>query len=1207
MFLQEYIKLRTEQVRELTHLELDRNLQYVANPWNPNRSYKEGMIVYFGDTSTGSTGLGWWRANKDHGPSNIFDVADWDAIGASPISGNILVRDSNNITQTINLLEFSPEFNVIFSGTNALVEISPAGLGGFWSQTGSTIYYEDNVLIGTDTIIDPNMALTVVGSQLVTGDLIVSGDINGVNLANFFNDYNSHTHTILPTSFTNYSTIFPNSNGQLADIEITTLTNGDFLQWDSSINRWRNVQSVIGPHNLGFHSDVNVSVSNTPSNNQIFIYNGSANLWENRTLVTNNDTGFTGAPFSHNHDIRYWTKSQLSSNTGAIINWNNIFNVPSFPSGSSTYVLMSPDVNLPDARTLTAGTGININDLGPGNNVELSIINESSVQLINVESNGSYVGTKPTLNFIDSPFITSTVVDNSVDNRIDVLIEFNGISLPENLSDLNDIDTSGAVNGNILAYNGSTNIWEPTTLPTSPVISVNGQTGTVVLDVADLNDTSIIPGNFPGSGTGTPFTPDTNILVYDDDISKWINIPASQLLAGISGIFLNDILDVNVVTGLGNGDILYYDGASELWLSGSANDANIYTISDLQGGVLNNLYYTQIELNTPASGAEVHWNNITNAPNFAPSTHTHFLWELIDVFNYNTGPSPSNGDILVWNDTLSLWEAQPNISTAFSIISNSSTIGSYVQTQDITLNPDILNSLEIQSDNGIILETDTSNNIIKIGTSIDGTSLIYNTDGSISVSPLFVGVTVDGKFISGAQQTIDVPEVLDIPINFEYNLFTLNLDGTAIIDGDLNIIDDSCCSTPTPPPTPTPVQFGRFGISDADGEFTYYSSLFDAMNAAVAGDTIQAFADFKETVNEVVLKDGVDINFNGYTYTFDSPLNSNALSATASVQCSIYNGMIERTGGSNSLTDSLVLSVLGLSARIKMIGVELINSTGSVIYCDDTLALTGSIIIRSLGVAINGSTFSLSGITITSDDDSIAIDCDQLNLYDVIIQSNNGFGINCNDLVAFNSQINSLLGLLVENSIQIKNCQLISFGGNCVVGNNSSNVIIESSTMVSVGGSAIVLLSASGGNAILNNTISSSGSSGIIIGNITSGLTRVENNTISTVNGTGISISLSGGTSAIITNTILVTRTDTNVSLGIRVERTSAGEIGVLMNSVNVVVPNINAHALEAATGSLSINYMQNQLRSTTASAVGPNIIQGQVNTIDNFGNIEIG
>lgn len=50
------------------------------------------------------------------------------------------------------------------------------------------------------------------------------------------------------------------------------------------------------------------------------------------------------------------------------------------------------------------------------------------------------------------------------------------------------------------------------------------------------------------------------------------------------------------------------------------------------------------------------------------------------------------------------------------------------------------------------------------------------------------GVTVDSEFVSGAQQTINIGEVLDIPLNFEYNLFTFNLDGTAIIDGDLNII-----------------------------------------------------------------------------------------------------------------------------------------------------------------------------------------------------------------------------------------------------------------------------------------------------------------------------------------------------------------------------------------------------------------------------------
>lgn len=778
MFLQEYIKLRTEQVRELTHLELDRNLQYVANPWNPNRSYKEGMIVYFGDVSTGSTGLGWWRANKDNGPSNVFDIADWDAIGASPISGNILVRDSNNITQTIDLLEFSPDFNITFSGTNALVEISPTGLTGFWSQIGNTIYYEDNVLIGTDTIIDPNMALTVVGSQLLTGDLNVSGNINGVNLANFFNDYNSHTHTILPTSFSNYSTIFPNSNGQLADVEISSLTNGDFLQWDSGQNRWRNVQSTAIIHNLGFHDDVNSSVSNTPSNNQIFIYNGSTNLWENRTLITNNDTGFTGAPFSHNHDIRYWTKSQLAANTGAIINWANIFDIPSFPSGSSEYVLISPDVNLPDARVISSGTGINLDDSGPGNNIEINVIPESTVQLINVELNSSIIGTRPTLNFTTSSTITPIVIDNNIDNRIDISFEFNGLSVPENISDLNDVNTAGADNGDILIYNSSTEIWEASTIPISPVLSVNGLTGNVILDIADLNDTSIIPGNFPGSGTGTPFTPGTNILAYDDDISKWINIPASQLLAGISNIFLNDILDVNIVTGLGNGDILYYDAASELWLSGSANDADIYTITDLQGGSLNNLYYTQIDLSTPASGAEVHWNNITNAPNFAPSTHSHFLYELIDVFNYDVGPSPSNGDILVWNATTNLWEPQENLSSGFSIINNSNTVGSYTTIENVSLTPNILNSLEFQSDNGIILETDPGNNIIKIGVNVDNNTIGFDTSGALT----YIGQQIN--IIEGLGIEIDYQTSNNIVINASVDNVTIGYNS----DGELTLV-----------------------------------------------------------------------------------------------------------------------------------------------------------------------------------------------------------------------------------------------------------------------------------------------------------------------------------------------------------------------------------------------------------------------------------
>jgi hypothetical protein len=690
------------------------------------------MIVYFGDTSTNATGLGWWRANKDSGPSNFFDSSDWDPIGASSISGNILVKDSNNIIETTNLLEFSSDFNITFTGTSALVELSSNALGGFWTQTGNAIYYENNVLIGTDTIIDPNSALTVVGNQLITGNLNVSGFINGINLQNFYLDYESHTHTILPTTFTNYNSVFPNSNGQLADVVITSLTNGDFLQWNSTINRWVNVQSTVDVHNLSFHSDVAASVSGLPLNNQILIYNNGTGLWENRTLITNNNTGFTGAPFSHNHDDRYWTKTQLSANTGSIINWANIFGVPAFPSGTSEYVLMSSDVNLPDSRTLTGSTSINIIDNGPSNTVVLDVIPETTVQLININLNGNPIGQRPNINFISSPLINITAADDSINNRVNVEFNFSGV-IPEELGDLINVDVSSVTNGDILIYNSITNQWESGTIPVppaAPVTSVNGLIGVVSLGVSDLNDTSIIPGNFPGPGTGSPFTPQTNILAYDDDISKWINIPASQLLAAVSGIFLNDILDVNITTGLADKDILYYDDNSGLWLSGTVSDINLYTITELQNGALNNLYYTQTELSISGAGGIVHWDNIVGEPGFAPISHSHFLHELLDVVDYSSN-LPDNGDILVWNSVSELWEPQTNASISFDIISNYSVVGSYSQSTDIVLDPSIINSLKIQSDDGIIIETDQSDNIIKIGTRVDNATIGYNTAGEL--------------------------------------------------------------------------------------------------------------------------------------------------------------------------------------------------------------------------------------------------------------------------------------------------------------------------------------------------------------------------------------------------------------------------------------------------------------------------------------------
>jgi hypothetical protein len=650
-FLQEFIKLRTEQSKELTHLELDRNLQYVSNPWSPSRKYLEGMIVYYTDSTTSSTGgiddLTWYRANKNNGPSNVFDFSDWDPIGASAQTGQIVVKDSGGIFDTVGVIELGPEFTVTFLGSTALLNVTP-GAFDVWQQNivdPDTIYYTDNVLIGTSTIINPSYILSVAGNAIVTGNLDVNGLVDGVDISVLNSSYLAHTHTIVGTSLPGYTASYPNSKGQLADVLLTGLTDGDFLRWNASLKRWVNTVSTVSPHTLGSHTDVNSSVSISPINNQIFIYNGTSSLWENRTLTLNNNTGFTGAPFAHNHDGRYWTQSALAANTGSIINWNNIFGAPTFTPANAQYVVLSLTGNLSEERVLTAGTGISIVDSGANAPVTLSVIDNTGIQKIEVYEDNSLVGTRKAINFISpvSNNIIYTITDNIVDDRIDIQFDLSSI-VTLTLDGLSDVDVPFPSDGQVLTFDLATNTWIATTPIAAPVLSVNGFTGNVLIGISELEDTVINPGNFPGPGTGAPFTPSSNILVYDDDIAKWTNIPASALLAGISSIYLDDILDVEINTSLTDLDLLYYDASLGLWVNGSANDAGLYT---------------QIQLNTSGGGGQVHWDNLIDIPPLAPASHSHYVYELIDVQDYSATP-PNDGDILEWDAALQLWVVAPS-------------------------------------------------------------------------------------------------------------------------------------------------------------------------------------------------------------------------------------------------------------------------------------------------------------------------------------------------------------------------------------------------------------------------------------------------------------------------------------------------------------------------------------------------------------------
>jgi hypothetical protein len=268
---------------------------------------------------------------------------------------------------------------------------------------------------------------------------------------------------------------------------------------------------------------------------------------------------------------------------------------------------------------------------------------------------------------------------------------------------------------------------------------------------------------------------------------------------------------------------------------------------------------------------------------------------------------------------------------------------------------------------------------------------------------------------------------------------------------------------------------GIFGISDSNGVYTYYSTLTLAMASATSGQTIEMFADVTETgAVEITLKNGVNINGNGYTYTLNNSGLIHAFKTTSSVltSCNILNLKVVRTGSTASGNDNTVLYFdVSTSGRIICSGCEFIN-TGSgrgILFRDNCSNQLIGAIARSSNSAIvinstNGAEItdciafgigSGAGITLNG---SIARSCiafadsgNALNISNVnstaincVGNSISGDGINCVGNV-FNCIGRSTTGSGIYNyGISTKNCIGISVSGTGI--RNNDGAIIYNST-----------------------------------------------------------------------------------------------------------------------------------------------------------------
>jgi hypothetical protein len=113
---------------------------------------------------------------------------------------------------------------------------------------------------------------------------------------------------------------------------------------------------------------------------------------------------------------------------------------------------------------------------------------------------------------------------------------------------------------------------------------------------------------------------------------------------------------------------------------------------------------------------------------------------------------------------------------------------------------------------------------------------------------------------------------------------------------------------------------GKWGIANASGLYTYYATYQLAVASAVAGQTIEMFGSQTESTANHILKNGVNINYNGYTLTFGGLFRLDDNNVACDVQ--LLNGEIKQP-----TTDGFCIVVFNAGTVIR--GNVLINSSGT--------------------------------------------------------------------------------------------------------------------------------------------------------------------------------------------------------------------------------------------------------------------------------------
>ena len=388
--------------------------------------------------------------------------------------------------------------------------------------------------------------------------------------------------------------------------------------------------------------------------------------------------------------------------------------------------------------------------------------------------------------------------------------------------------------------------------------------------------------------------------------------------------------------------------------------------------------------------------------------------------------------------------------------------------------------------------------------------------------------------------------------------------------------------------------FGKLGLSNTSGEYTFYSTFADVIAAASSGDTIQLFTDIIETTNiTVTCVNNVNINFNGFTYTLNTSGTSNAFTIPTNVNVSMFNGRILRTGGTAATTSSVAITATG-SGTFNANAMVFESDFGTAGYF---LSLTRKVVGGifdgfTYGCYLNGANLdnaflrggNSSGLYVLNN--GTATNCNAYSLSSQGIYNNNG---NC-----FSSQGRSdgNVGILIGNgqTFDCKGYSTANYGIELTGAPNVSNLFGYSSA------SSGISLSGKG----INITGYSTASYGVYFvkgsGNHNFSSIKAYSNSSS-----GMSVRLNGG-KVEFNDVNSATSSNSSTSHGIEV---LGNDNDIIFNGGTIRVENASANGLFSDSAKSCYFVGLKFINSTTA--VNSNITNLQSNTPDAFGNILIG